>query len=255
MSLWSSSVPTTSKVAPTPNCAAWPNPSAAGSRKNNFPADRVSRFSPTIIPRWVAAYLGIIASGCAAVPLDTALHDDQVTKLLKDSGAAAIFCDAKHVPVARPAATELKLGMILTDPDRSDRRFGKRKWLGDMPAIFEAGPGNFTPAAANDSDLASLLYTSGTTADPKGVMLTHSNFQGEVEAVFDWVELGPSRRSVGRAPPVSRSGADGQSPPAAGQGLAGCLSGDPQHYGTSPRFNRAEHHGVCRGAPIFLLDS
>ena len=151
-------------------------------------------------PRWVAAYLGIIASGCAAVPLDTALHDDQVTKLLKDSGAAAIFCDAKHVPVARPAATELKLGMILTDPDRATGDWKKESWLGDMPAIFETGPGNFTPAAANDSDLASLLYTSGTTADPKGVMLTHSNFQGEVAAVFDWVELGPSDALLGVLP-------------------------------------------------------
>jgi long-chain acyl-CoA synthetase len=151
-------------------------------------------------PRWVAAYLGIIASGCAAVPLDTALHDDQVTKLLKDSGAAAIFCDAKHVPVARPAATELKLRMILTDPDRATGDWKKESWLGDMPAIFEAGPGNFTPAAANDSDLASLLYTSGTTADPKGVMLTHSNFQGEVVAVFDWVELGPSDALLGVLP-------------------------------------------------------
>jgi long-subunit acyl-CoA synthetase (AMP-forming) len=65
--------------------------------------DRGSRFWPTIIPRWVAAYLGIIASGCAAVPLDTALHADQVTKLLKDSGASAVFCDAKHLPVAQPA--------------------------------------------------------------------------------------------------------------------------------------------------------
>ena len=37
-------------------------------------------------PRWVAAYLGIIASGCVAVPLDTALHADQVLKLLQDSG-------------------------------------------------------------------------------------------------------------------------------------------------------------------------
>src|SRR5579863_115094 len=53
-------------------------------------------------PRWVAAYLGIIAAGGAAVPLDTALHDDQVTKLLKDAGASAIFCDAKHVAVVRP---------------------------------------------------------------------------------------------------------------------------------------------------------
>ena len=67
-------------------------------------------------PRWVAAYLGIIASGCAVVPLDTALYDDQVTKLLKDSGTAAIFCDLKHVPTARPATTELKIGIILTDP-------------------------------------------------------------------------------------------------------------------------------------------
>src|SRR5579871_6122312 len=64
-------------------------------------------------PRWVAAYLGIIASGCAAVPLDTALHDDQVTKLLKDSGASAVFVDAKHVAVTRPAAKELHLGLVL----------------------------------------------------------------------------------------------------------------------------------------------
>src|SRR5271169_4667966 len=47
-------------------------------------------------PRWVAAYLGTIAAGCAVVPLDTALHTDQLTKLLKDSGTAALFCDAKH---------------------------------------------------------------------------------------------------------------------------------------------------------------
>src|SRR5215470_10846898 len=42
-------------------------------------------------PRWVAAYLGIIASGCSVVPLDTALHADQLTKLLNDSGSLAIF--------------------------------------------------------------------------------------------------------------------------------------------------------------------
>jgi long-chain acyl-CoA synthetase len=155
-------------------------------------------------PRWVAAYLGIIASGCAAVPLDTALHADQVTKLLKDSGTSAVFCDAKHLPAARPAVTELNLGLILMDPDRmtghsiddpSDDHF-----LADLPAIFDAGPGNFKPAAANNDDLASLLYTSGTTADPKGVMLTHANFMGEVEAVFNWIDLGPTDAVLGVLP-------------------------------------------------------
>jgi long-chain acyl-CoA synthetase len=151
-------------------------------------------------PRWVAAYLGIIASGCVAVPLDTALHDDQVTKLLNDSGTSAVFCDAKHVPVVRPAATELKLGLILMDPDRMTDHSIQERWLGNLPAIFDAGPRNFKAAASTEDDLASLLYTSGTTADPKGVMLTHANFLGEVEAVFDWVDLGPSDALLGVLP-------------------------------------------------------
>jgi len=156
-------------------------------------------------PRWVAAYLGIIASGCVAVPLDTALHDDQVTKLLKNSGASAVFCDAKHLPVVRPAVTELKLGIILMDPDRmtspsSEGHFNQDHWLATLPTIFAAGPGRFKPAPERDDDLASLLYTSGTTADPKGVMLTHANFLGEVEAVFNWVDLGPTDALLGVLP-------------------------------------------------------
>ena len=151
-------------------------------------------------PRWVAAYLGIIASGCAAVPLDTALHDDQVTKLLKDSGASAVFCDAKHIPVVQPAARELKLGLILMDPERMSDLSTQEGWLAKLPDIFSAGAGGFKPAPSKQDDLASLLYTSGTTADPKGVMLTHANFQGEVAAVFDWVELGPSDALLGVLP-------------------------------------------------------
>jgi long-chain acyl-CoA synthetase len=151
-------------------------------------------------PRWVAAYLGIIASGCTAVPLDTALHDDQVTKLLKDSGTSAVFCDAKHFPLVHPAATELKLGLILMDPDRTTEKTSRERWLGNLPAIFDSGPNNFKAATSRDDDLASLLYTSGTTADPKGVMLTHANFLGEVEAVFDWVDLGPSDALLGVLP-------------------------------------------------------
>ena len=151
-------------------------------------------------PRWVAAYLGIIASGCAAVPLDTALHADQVTKLLKDSGTSAVFVDAKHVPVAREAAKSLHLGLILMDPERMTNHSIQENWLANMPAIFNAGPGKFQPAPANDDDLASLLYTSGTTADPKGVMLTHANFLGEVEAVFNWIDLGPTDALLGVLP-------------------------------------------------------
>jgi long-chain acyl-CoA synthetase len=151
-------------------------------------------------PRWVAAYLGIIASGCAAVPLDTALHADQVTKLLKDSGSSVLFCDAKHVPIARPAANEIPLGLVLMDPERTQQVSIHEQWLGNLPAIFDSGPGKFKAVDAKLDDLASLLYTSGTTADPKGVMLTHSNMLGEVEAVFNWVEISPSDALLGVLP-------------------------------------------------------
>jgi long-chain acyl-CoA synthetase len=167
--------------------------------ENNFPRGARLAILADNHPRWVAAYLGVIASGCAAVPLDTALHDDQVTKLLKDSGASAVFCDVRHVPVAQPAAKELNLGLVLMDPDRMTGSI-EQKWLGNLSAIFEAGPGTFKPAPAKDDDLASLIYTSGTTADPKGVMLTHANFLGEVEAVFDWIDLGPSDAVLGVLP-------------------------------------------------------
>src|SRR5579884_1091475 len=151
-------------------------------------------------PRWVAAYLGIITAGCVAVPLDTALHDDQVIKLLKDSGTTAVFVDVKHVPVTRPAVKELNVGLILTDPDRGTDQIRQDRFLANLPDVFKAGSGSFKPVAVKTDDLASLLYTSGTTADPKGVMLTHGNFLGEVQAVFNWVQIGPEDALLGVLP-------------------------------------------------------
>src|SRR5207302_8352161 len=52
-------------------------------------------------PRWTATYLGAIAAGCTAVPLDTAFHAEQVAKLLKDSGSSLLFTDSRHLAVAQ----------------------------------------------------------------------------------------------------------------------------------------------------------
>jgi long-chain acyl-CoA synthetase len=155
-------------------------------------------------PRWVAAYLGIVAAGCTVVPLDTALHADQLTKLLRDSGASALFCDAKHAKTACEAVGGINVGLVLMDPERAAEQVKKQvnaeSWRAELPAIFRRGPANFTPTPSGPDDIASLLYTSGTTADPKGVMLTHANFLGEVEAVFNWINLGPSDALLGVLP-------------------------------------------------------
>ncbi len=171
-------------------------------------------------PRWVAAYLGIIASGGTAVPLDTAYHADQVAKLLRDSGSSLLVCDSKHVEIVREAVADTNIGIVLTDsglgPDgRARRSAPTQSGAGthvpqgneipsqpepDFDEIFHTKAEGFTPVPRAPEDIASLLYTSGTTADPKGVMLTHANLLAEAEAVFAWAHIGPEDAILGVLP-------------------------------------------------------
>ena len=163
-------------------------------------------------PRWVAAYLGIIAAGRTAVPLDTAFHADQVKKLLVDSGASLLFCDLKHLPVAVEAVDGINVGLVmtsaaaerdLTPAGASEPDVGHnldRNPDHDLDSIFAAGSAGFQPVVPADDDLAAILYTSGTTADPKGVMLTHANLVGEANSVFRVLEIGPSDALLGILP-------------------------------------------------------
>jgi len=159
-------------------------------------------------PRWVAAYLGIIAAGRTAVPLDTAFHSDQVKKLLLDSGSALLFCDAKHFAVAAEAVAGTDIGLVMTSPQsewtmpaqaRNQEQTASQFW-GDLDSIFEQSSLGWQPIVPAEEDLAALLYTSGTTADPKGVRLTHANLVGEANAVFGVVSIGPSDALLGILP-------------------------------------------------------
>jgi long-chain acyl-CoA synthetase len=155
-------------------------------------------------PRWVVAYLGIIAAGRTAVPLDTAFHAEQVKKLLIDSGASLLFCDVKHLPVALTAVEGINVGLVMTsavaEQNLAPAKVSEPALAVDLDFIFAAGPAGFQPVVPAESDLAALLYTSGTTADPKGVMLTHANLVGEANSVFGVVKIGPEDALLGILP-------------------------------------------------------
>jgi long-chain acyl-CoA synthetase len=131
-------------------------------------------------PSWVSAYLGVMAAGAAAVPLDTAFNAGQIEKLLRDCGATVIFTDGRHLPAVERAAEKIQVQIATLDDHPKFPSF---------PVMLAAGPATFIPAAVENSDLAVIMYTSGTTSDPKGVMLTHANLLAETESVLGAISV------------------------------------------------------------------
>lgn len=127
--------------------------------------DRVAIFSENC-PEWGMAYLGIVSIGAVAVPLDAQYTKDEVENLLKDSESRAIFTSPTLLPAVKEASQGLNIKII-----RLDEHFA------DAGTDLKSVP-------INDDDLASLLYTSGTTGVPKGVMLTHGNLLSNADAII-----------------------------------------------------------------------
>ncbi len=162
-------------------------------------------------PAWVAAYLGIIASGNIAVPLDTAFTAAQVAKLLADSGATLLFTDQRsfHIAqeaVAQQAAAGCTIQLATLDLPNDDLPHGDLPQDATHPrllCILEIAldsPPDFTPAPVQPDDVAAIIYTSGTTSDPKGVMLTDGNLTAELECVRKFVPIGPTDALLGVLP-------------------------------------------------------
>jgi long-chain acyl-CoA synthetase len=146
-------------------------------------------------PRWVAAYLGALSTGAVPVPLDTAFKPDQIAKLLLDSGSTLLFADDRHIDIARKAIELSKVQIQLALLD------GKSASLPNLDEMFASGPDpDFHPTHCQPDETAVILYTSGTTSDPKGVMLTHANMDAEAEAVFGFIHIDQTDSILGVLP-------------------------------------------------------
>jgi len=129
-----------------------------------LPGDRVLLWGPNSA-EWVACYWGILLRGGVAVPMDAAAAPDFVQRAIKDAGVKLILRDRQQMelPGLPPSLIINDLKDVVASPQRAP----------------DAGvhPGE----ASTRSTIAEILYTSGTTAEPRGVVLTHGNFLANLE--------------------------------------------------------------------------
>ena len=112
-------------------------------------------------PLFPSAYFAILRIGAVAVPLNVMLTEPEVARVLADSGSRILLTAPPFEPVAAAAAGSTAVVERVLTPDNWDE-LGP---LGERPDEPEIAP----------DDLAVLAYTSGTTGEPKGAMLTHGN--------------------------------------------------------------------------------
>jgi len=127
--------------------------------------DRVALTSKNL-PEWTVAYLAVLFAGGVIVPIDYQLKNEETDSLLKASGARILFVD------------EEKYEYYASKPVNLEEVISVKKGLGTY--IYDLDGPMTEIAQAVETDLAAILFTSGTTGIPKGVMLTHKNLVSDV---------------------------------------------------------------------------
>src|SRR5262245_24215695 len=118
--------------------------------------------------RLLEAYYGVVQMGAVLLPLNIRITPSEIAFILEDSESMVLFYDRDFLPIVEAVkreSTRIK-HYIPLEPEKGSG--GYEDMLSKESVHFEA-------PEINDDDLAELFYTSGTTANPKGVMMTHRN--------------------------------------------------------------------------------
>lgn len=187
------------------------------------PADRVGILAHCGSPEWIIADLAMLQVGIIPVPIHATARLDEIAHIAKDANLRACFVSNEEMRRELELAgveIPLVLSFEYRNPDvsrnsvpgrpeqrsgihqRPEQRSGVQYWndVVCIPDEHLAGKIKYYREGIRENDLATLLYTSGTTGLPKGVMLSHRNIVSNVKSVLAIVPVGPDTAAVSFLP-------------------------------------------------------
>ena len=126
---------------------------------------------------WVITYLGVTTAGRVIVPLDKALTDKEIERLLQRSEADVIVYDEKYENAVNEAIAQgcnIKYKICMENVEK-DGVLKFEKMLQDGENIIKSGKAKYDDVKIKENEMYVMLFTSGTTNEPKAVMLSQEN--------------------------------------------------------------------------------
>jgi long-chain acyl-CoA synthetase len=150
------------------------------------PGDRVGIMLPNV-PYFPVVYYGVLRAGGIVVPMNVLLKKREVSYYLSDSGAKLLFAWHGFAEDAEAGAEQAEAQCLLVEPGEFEQQVGA------------ASPETAVADTADD-DTAVLLYTSGTTGQPKGAELTHANLTLNARGSAELFDVGSDGITLGALP-------------------------------------------------------
>lgn len=153
---------------------------------------------------WGVAYLAVAAGTGIIVPLDKALPDNEIESLIIRSEVEAIFYSKKYDEVMNKIreqkSTKLQY-FISMDLDKEENGVKSQKELTeDGRKLLEEGNREFLDSKIDNEKMGIMLFTSGTTAMSKAVMLSHKNICSNLHDIASVIRLTPEDRFLSFLP-------------------------------------------------------